>query len=652
MRDIKKDIANYRAKRKSRMDERKARFDFEVGVYPPDETGDKEGHGNTRLPYGLCKAAGIDTEGMTPADAWSALEDKTGIKADKAYDKLEKDGDAKKLAKETEKLAKKKPKKKKEEPEGEAGTEEFIEPVVTAPDKPVAALTPTTFKSTISSLSSTSHSVKDFAKAIEKEIMPRIKKGQTLDAGGHSYYCNGEGFETEKGEERTKAFVAYRLAKYAKESGSSLSLKTESSLHSSKESEKAAMKSAAATQFRNAMMAARNTVMSGVTHAAGKCAKHVELVLDELPIGSKVNYVLVNSDGTTGKKATVEKVGDNQYYLNNGTKKNAEQVSWYLTRNLEVSSIPSLEADDLSLPSALLTTGGYKGVPESVSMAKTAPSAMAHTKVSPATKAALKPGTPITVKKTASDAGNTPTMKFGSKARSLWRAVNSKLFKSSDVKAVESGMKRLMDENEFCMSRSGNTLKMILETGFKNQIEVLEGDGTSDSISYANPDERRKASQRLFGTPLDTKADSYEKYGFLGNPWSYDGDYGSTYGDVTLVFDKDKIKNRTTYTLGDSLGPAVNRGMVAGQVGNNPTFEGWYLSRPKAKALDMLKNGASLSEILSFTKNAYLELQFHGELTMSDVKYIVFKSESAYKNYVTAEIQKAFDDLGIEVSIK
>ena len=46
----------------------------------------------------------------------------------------------------------------------------------------------------------------------------------------------------------------------------------------------------------------------------------------------------------------------------------------------------------------------------------------------------------------------------------------------------------------------------------------------------------------------------------------------------------------------------------------------------------MLKNGASLSEILSYTKNAYLELQFHGELTMSDVKYIVFKSESAYKN--------------------
>ena len=81
MRDLKKEIANYRAKRKSRMDERKARFDFEVGVFPPDETGDKNGHGNTRLPYGLCQAAGINTEGMTPADAWAALEDTTGIKA-------------------------------------------------------------------------------------------------------------------------------------------------------------------------------------------------------------------------------------------------------------------------------------------------------------------------------------------------------------------------------------------------------------------------------------------------------------------------------------------------------------------------------------------------------------------------------------------
>jgi len=34
---------------------------------------------STRLPYGLCKSEGIDTEGMTPREAWKAYEGKTGI---------------------------------------------------------------------------------------------------------------------------------------------------------------------------------------------------------------------------------------------------------------------------------------------------------------------------------------------------------------------------------------------------------------------------------------------------------------------------------------------------------------------------------------------------------------------------------------------
>lgn len=652
MRDLKKEIANYRAKRKSRMDERKARFDFEVGVFPPDETGDRKSHGgNTRLPYGLCKAAGINTEGMTPSDAWEALEGKTGIKPGEAYKKLEDDGDAKKLAKEAEKLSKKKKKKPVDEAEV-PGSEEFEEKVEFSPDKELPALTPVTFKSTIIAMKPHTLSVGEFSKEIEDKIMPRVKKGQTVAAGGHTYYCNGEGFETESGEERTRAFVAYRLAKYAKE-GKNLELSSTSSVKSSKEYEKESAKASAANQFKSAMSAAKTTVDSGSPNAAKKCATHIKLVMDELPIGAKIEFALTNDDGKVYKMTTVEKVGDDKFYFDGGGNHSSKHTAWELTESLQANIIPSLDADDLSLPSELMTTKGYKYEYKEVSGTKTPPSETHHSVVTPAMKSSLSKGSKITVKKTTPfNPKDTPTLKHDSKTRSIWRAIHSRLFKSSDIKAVESGVKRLMDENEFCMSRSGNMLKTLLETGFKNQIEVLEGEGTTDSISYANPDERRKASQRLFGTPMNTKADSYEKYGFLGNPWSYDGDYGSTYGDVTLVFDKNKLKDRTTYALGDSLGPSVNRGMVAGRVGDNPTFEGWYLSRPKAKALEMLKNGESLSEILSYTKNAYLELQFHGELTMSDVKCIVFKSSAAYKNYVTAEMQKAFDDLGIEVSIK
>jgi len=38
---------------------------------------------STRLPYALCKEAGIDTEGMTPSEAWEAYEGKTGKSAEK-----------------------------------------------------------------------------------------------------------------------------------------------------------------------------------------------------------------------------------------------------------------------------------------------------------------------------------------------------------------------------------------------------------------------------------------------------------------------------------------------------------------------------------------------------------------------------------------
>ena len=85
-------IARYKERRKKR---RESRYDFEVGEFPPDEPGDKKSHGNTRLPYGLCKSAGIDTTGMTPSEAWKALEGETGVGAKEAYGKLEKYGSAK-----------------------------------------------------------------------------------------------------------------------------------------------------------------------------------------------------------------------------------------------------------------------------------------------------------------------------------------------------------------------------------------------------------------------------------------------------------------------------------------------------------------------------------------------------------------------------
>lgn len=95
MTDNKNAIEAWHRRREKRLAER-TRMDFEVGDYGPDEAGDKgTSHGNTRLPYGLCKSAGIDTTGMSPSEAWEALEGKTGVSAKEAYKDIKKYGTAK-----------------------------------------------------------------------------------------------------------------------------------------------------------------------------------------------------------------------------------------------------------------------------------------------------------------------------------------------------------------------------------------------------------------------------------------------------------------------------------------------------------------------------------------------------------------------------
>ena len=59
-----------------------------------EETGGKKkgGHGNTKLPFGLCEREGIEVQkGWTPEDAWKALEGK-GYSAGESYKELKKTG--------------------------------------------------------------------------------------------------------------------------------------------------------------------------------------------------------------------------------------------------------------------------------------------------------------------------------------------------------------------------------------------------------------------------------------------------------------------------------------------------------------------------------------------------------------------------------
>lgn len=96
-------IEDYRERRAIRLLER-GLMPVEYRADAPDDDGgnnnnnnggggEKGGHGNTRLPFGLCMRYGITIEpGWGPGDAWEALKG-VGIEAKKAYEKLKRGGD-------------------------------------------------------------------------------------------------------------------------------------------------------------------------------------------------------------------------------------------------------------------------------------------------------------------------------------------------------------------------------------------------------------------------------------------------------------------------------------------------------------------------------------------------------------------------------
>jgi hypothetical protein len=103
--DERKKILDYQKRREKRLKDRglvlyKNRFDFFRSDADGDDDnnnqnnkGGGESHGNTRLPFGLCKRFGIEIgKDWTPKDAWDALKGK-GVTPEGAYDRLEKGED-------------------------------------------------------------------------------------------------------------------------------------------------------------------------------------------------------------------------------------------------------------------------------------------------------------------------------------------------------------------------------------------------------------------------------------------------------------------------------------------------------------------------------------------------------------------------------
>lgn len=226
------------------------------------------------------------------------------------------------------------------------------------------------------------------------------------------------------------------------------------------------------------------------------------------------------------------------------------------------------------------------------------------------------------------------------------KSVVSKELTVEQIELIGNKMSEVINNSEYAIRVDSEIFDKILDDGrFKNQFE------TKTSGGALNFDYRKKATKQLFGKGAIKDVKDYEKYGYLTtNDFieEYHNSNVSQYGNCIVHFDKKYLKNKVTYTLDDSLGQALNKVTVAGDI-ENPRANGinkkhlkewipWFEKR-KDKILEM-------SDFMEDTPIRYIELQYHGELKPDFIKEVCFTGEDTE---VPSSLVKRLKSKGIKV---
>ena len=207
----------------------------------------------------------------------------------------------------------------------------------------------------------------------------------------------------------------------------------------------------------------------------------------------------------------------------------------------------------------------------------------------------------------------------------LFEVKNTVTTHLGDVEAKLQNLERklkLMVDNSDPMMRVPDiqTLKTIEQTKFKNQIELADENIKATRGAYS-PDRRKRWSKEMFGWDEDLKGSDLENYGYLGPKNRMDDinhDGPGQYGNIAIKFKRENVLDRTTFTIGDSLGADIRPSKLTDP--KITSIERWdidkFMNKPDSEFLK--------PHLLSWT---YVEAQYHGKLTFDDVQQIFFQNE-------------------------
>ena len=212
---------------------------------------------------------------------------------------------------------------------------------------------------------------------------------------------------------------------------------------------------------------------------------------------------------------------------------------------------------------------------------------------------------------------------------------------------LDKGVQKIIDNNAYSMRVHSKDLQNIIDYGFLNQMQTKTSGGT---LSAAD---RKTASYRLFNNDaMHMKPSQFEKYGYLGSKDLLVDDEVSDswqYGRTIIKFNKERLKNRVTYTLDDSLGNALYNRVIGGKIGDKPTISGipkdeigYVIDRFKYAEREDWYDADTMAQEMGFR---YWELQFHGDLTINDVDSVCFTGRDKATDAIIEQLKK----IGIKV---
>lgn len=201
----------------------------------------------------------------------------------------------------------------------------------------------------------------------------------------------------------------------------------------------------------------------------------------------------------------------------------------------------------------------------------------------------------------------------------------------------------VFDKGAIRVARSPKSFGGIIDNGYKSQIET----GTGGTGAAIDKEGRKEVSDKMYGHG-GLADNEYEKCGYLGfkdEAEDYNDSSHPFYGSMTYTLKKDRMEDKMTYTYGDSLNRSY-RLRSAGYGGKYPTIEGMttlYDADEVREAINAYKRykkgeisyAEMFKKIRRNASNQYIELQFHGPVTVEDIEKVSFQSEN--------DLKKAFD---------